>query len=81
MKNTDADYMSRYPFDKIKDEMEPIDKDTIKAICHSIYPSAYIETLLCHSIDIVAIWFFHTRFTHEHVSVILSECRLHNVVG
>ena len=53
LKNADADIMSRYPFDKTQEKMEAIDRDTIKAICHALFPIPYIETLPCYNIDIV----------------------------
>jgi ribonucleotide reductase alpha subunit len=54
LKNADADAMSRYPHEKLKEDEEKlrIDNNTIKAIC-SCLTSSYIETLPISSINIV----------------------------
>ena len=53
LKNTDADSMSRYPFEKEGTGMEQIPGDTIKAVCNCIIQVPYVETLPACDINIV----------------------------
>ncbi len=56
LQKTDADGMSRYPYEKVfKDntELVKMDEQTVKAVCNSTIIGSYIETLPMASLNIV----------------------------
>ena len=54
IKNSDADGMSRYPFEQSEEKIT-LDDTTVKSICSSINTQAYIEILPCANINIVEV--------------------------
>ena len=52
IKNADADILSRYPHERV-DGQGMIGDDIVRAICSSMIPAGYVETLPVFSINIV----------------------------
>lgn len=56
-KNTDADVLSRYPFDKIQDQLlnecTTISNQSVKAICNSVHFCPFVEILPCFNLNIL----------------------------
>lgn len=56
-KNTDADVLSRYPFDKVQDQLlnecTTISNQSVKAICNSVHFCQFVEILPCFNLNIL----------------------------
>ena len=54
IKNSDADGMSRYPFEQ-SEEIVTLEDTIVKSICSAINTPAYTETVPCANINIVEV--------------------------